>query len=419
MRDAVLGSVTAVSLALLGGAITLRDLSAAGSPVSHAAEFVVTSPLDAGPGTLRDAILAADRLSGRARILIKVERISLESPLPTLINSHGIELDVAPHAGTIDAEHLQKGPVLQINSPNSVIRSLRLVQARDRGVSVNAPGVQLESLRISHSKIGILVNPDAGGCVVHAALLEDDEIGLMGTAGVRELRILGNIFRSNTRAGVWLVSPPASPAASETSADTLAFRENIRIVDSIFEKNGSGAVIANQPTLVQKVRFLGNRDYALLVLEGAAQVQDSEFRDSTGTAISISSGRDILLTRNSLIGNATSAVLIKDSKARIERNTLKDNGAGIIVVARRQGVSAVITDNLITGTNADAITLIGAAASLQRNQILNNHGAALRVLDLVDEHGRLHPDPQLRANVFKGNGSDQPVSGLYRLPSAL
>src|SRR5437773_5743184 len=65
------------SLLLLAAVVTLRNPDANGAPTrAAAAELVVSSARDAGPQTLRDAILAADRLSGRAHILVTAKLIA-------------------------------------------------------------------------------------------------------------------------------------------------------------------------------------------------------------------------------------------------------------------------------------------------------------------------------------------------------
>src|SRR5262245_14514770 len=58
--------------------------------------FRVTTAADSGPGSLRDAVFAADKVTGRARILIEVPRVVLETPLPPLVNPFGVVLEGGP-----------------------------------------------------------------------------------------------------------------------------------------------------------------------------------------------------------------------------------------------------------------------------------------------------------------------------------
>jgi len=188
----------------------------------------------------------------------------------------------------------------------------------------------------------------------------------------------------------------------------------VRVADSVFEKNASG-VVTNQPTVVQKGRFLGNRESAVVILGGAARLEDSEIRDSGGTAVSVISGTAVSVVHNTLIDNAAAAISARDSEMQIERNTLDHNGLGIVSVISHAPSSMVIEDNLITRTTADAVTLIGGAPLLRHNQIVRNHGAGLRTLDLAHDGGALKVSPRLEGNVLEGNRVDTPITGVYTL----
>jgi hypothetical protein len=407
------GVTIAACLVLMGLVVNRHSLSAnAPSRSLGAADFVVTSTRDAGPGTLRDAILAADRLSTRARILITAKRILTESALPALVNPRGVEVEVATDAGVIDAARQETGTVLQINSPTSVITGLTVTHAHGFGIMVNAAGVRLQSVTVSASKVGVLIGAGAADCVIRTSLFESDETGLLAEPDIRHLTILGSIFRANGRAGFWLVAPAAAHASLATG------QERARIDDSVFEANTSGVVVANQPIWVQKSRFFGNRESALLVLGGAAHLEDSEIQTTGGTAVSVIAGSGVVLARNRIFDNAATAISIRDSDVTITGNTLTHNGLGIVSIVTQPQFVPLIADNAITATTADAVTVIGGAPLLQRNTVTGSHGAALRQLDLLDGPRRLKATPRLEANVLKGNRIDAPVTGSYTLSGA-
>ena len=381
-------------------------LSANGAPLSAATpELVVSSSKDAGPDTLREALLAADRLSTRAHIVIHARRISIESALPALVNPHGIDIEAAAGAGELDASHQESAATLQIDSPTSTLRGLQIVHARVAGIIVNVSGVQLDSVTVSDSKVGVLLNATARSCTLRTSTLERDETGVMAQAGVRRTAILSTLFRHNARAGLWFVGP-----ADTTSDDQPA----IQVTDGVFEKNTAG-VVANQKLRVQKTRFLGNRDSAILILGGEAHLEDNEIRGTTGTAVSVNSAAHVALLHNALIDNAGAAISVRDSDVQIERNTLEHNGLGIISIASQGSASARIADNLITRTTADAITLIGGTPLLRGNQVIRNDGVGLRTLDLTLRGTSLKITARLEANTFKGNRVDAPVTGVYTL----
>jgi hypothetical protein len=406
-----LGTVGVASLLILAAVLAGRNNSpAAGALKPAGADFVVSTEGDAGPGTLRDAILAADRLTNRARISIKVKRIAIESALPALVNPHGVMIDADSGYGLIDASHQIKGAVLQINSPTSELHGISIINAHDFGIVMNASAVQLDAVNISNSKIGIFLGAAAKGSAIRTSVFEHDDTAITAETGVRDVTISSSIFRGNNKAGFWFVGD------IEKNSD---LQERIRIIDSVFEKNASGVVLANRPVLIQRCRFLANEQSAVMVLGGAARVEDSEIRGSVGTAISVSTGRQVTLARNTLAGNLVTAIMVRDSQVTIDHNTLTGNGAGVVSIASDNGDGTLIRDNTITKTVTDAITVIGGSPRLQRNQATDNRGAGLRTLDLVSPSGETKATPVLEANVFKGNGTDQPPSAVYKLAGTL
>ena len=56
------------------------------------ADLVASSERDSGPQSLREAILAADRSSSHAHILVTAKTIRIDSALPALINPRGVEI---------------------------------------------------------------------------------------------------------------------------------------------------------------------------------------------------------------------------------------------------------------------------------------------------------------------------------------
>jgi hypothetical protein len=421
MKQTTTGLLVAMGLVLLGGALTLRDLS--GSPQSpvrrFGADFVVTSARDAGPGTLREAILAADRLTSRAHIEIAVERIAVDSALPALTNLHGVDVDAKPGAGTIDAQNQPTGVALQINSPGASVQGLHILNARGTGIMVNAAGVELASVAVGNSGVGLLLAATAQGCTVRAATFEHDETAVLAEPGIRDVTLTDSTFSGNTRAGFWFVSAALKQSGAQAgAAEEPAAHARVRILASTFTQNASGVVLANQATLIQKSHFTANRDSAVLVLGGAARVEDTDISATGGTAISITSGRAVQLLHNTLANNTATAIMTRDSEVTIERNELQHNGTGIVAIDTGDGITTVVRDNTVTQSAGDGLVVIGGPTLLERNQVLQNHGVALRVLDLVNGSQRIKATPRLDANVFKGNAVDTPVSGVYKQASS-
>jgi Right handed beta helix region len=401
-----LSSGALIALGLLSAALLLggRDHAATLAPAkTSAGSFVVTSGADAGPGTLRDAILAADRLSETAHIVIEAKRIGIDSSLPAMINMHGIVIEAAANAGTIDAGRVAKGAILQVNGALSVIRGISIVNAHDMAILDNASGLEITGVSISDSKVGIALAASAKGGNIRTSIFERNDTAITADGAVRDIAIVGSIFRANTRAGFWFVG------SGERDENPL-----VRIIDGVFEKNACGVVLANRPTLIQKSRFIGNQQSAILILGGSARIEDSEIRNSGGTAISVTSGQHVAMVHNTLADNPVTAIMVHDSQVSIERNTLTGNGSGIVAILSQDTSSALIKDNIITKSGADAITIIGGSPTVQRNQVTENHSAGVRILDLVYAKGGVKATPHLDANVLKGNGVDMPPTGTYK-----
>jgi hypothetical protein len=407
-----------IVLVLVLTAVSVHLLGADGSGTRGSAartDFVVSDSRDAGPGTLRDAILASDRLTSHVRILVKARQIALESALPALINPRGVEIDAEPAAGIIDANRQASGATLSITSPGSILRGIHFTRSHGSAILINAEGVQLDTIVISDSKVGVLLSSNARGSEIRNSIFERNETALTADPDIGNVTVSSSIFRSNTRAGFWLVAP-ADPGQRKLAAGDASV--SARIIDCVFEKNAAGIVVGNRPVSVQKSRFFDNQDSALTILGGIVRVEDNEIRGNTSTAITINAGTGVALIHNSFLNNRAAAIMTRDSDVSIDRNTLKHNGLGIVAVTSDAALVPVIRDNLITQTGADAITLIGGTAIVQRNQILDNRGAGMRALDIVREGIRVKAVLQLQDNVVKGNASDAPVTGIYAVGGA-
>lgn len=408
-----IGAVVACGLVTLGAAITSRSAHRDALTDGRAeAEFVVTSARDAGPGTLRDAMLAADRLSSRCHIVIKVPLIVIESALPALINPHGVEVEAAAGAGTIDAARETKGSAIEVRGTGSILTGLHVIHAHGYGILIDASGVQLVSMTVQDSKVGIMLGASASGAIVRTSLLEHDDIGLMAEPGVRHVTLANDIFRLNTRAGLWFVG--AAAARSGGAPDAVASDPLIRVLDTVFEKNATGVVLANEAGLMQKDRFIDNHT-ALTVLGGAAMVDHSEISGSEADAVSVISGRSVVLDGDTLADNKATALMVRDSDVSIETNTIARNGVGLVLIGGPGGFAPLVKGNRITDNRGDGIMLIGGTLLLEDNQLLRNRGAGLRPLDFVQGSTTLKAEPRSRGNVFHANALDVAPTGVYRL----
>jgi hypothetical protein len=410
-----LSATFAAGLGLAAVVLTRGNLLHGSEAIALTPAFVVTSAEDAGPGTLRDAILAADRLSTRGHIVVSVKRVRLDTALPALINPHGVDLEASPGGGTIDGGNQATSGVLQINSPSSSIVGVHIVNARSSGFIINAAGVHLSSVTVSDSKIGVLINPSGVDAIIRASAFEHDDTGIVAAPSLRSLTILSTSFRGNHRAGFWFVGEPEKPEPHSRSAEQRA-PARAQLTDATFQGNAEG-VVTNQSIAVMRSHFVDNTDAAVLLLGGSARVELNDIRGSGGTGVSIAPRTEALVTGNLLSDNRSTAILVRDSNASIEHNTLNRNASGVVTVTTTQAMlSPVLEDNVVTRTTGDAITVIGGSCVLRRNQIVANGGAGIRSLDFEQGNVKIAATPRLEANQVKGNGVDLPAVGVYKMP---
>src|SRR5688500_17857674 len=149
---------TAIAVVILLGLLAslqqwLADRRPASPWLGSKQDFIVTSPADAGPGSLREAIFAADSTSERARIRVQTSRIVLQSPLPPLVNPLGVIVEGGSTHPEIDASGMGSGPVFDIAAPNSVITGLTIIHAPEQSLLARADALRVSGVRITHSDV--------------------------------------------------------------------------------------------------------------------------------------------------------------------------------------------------------------------------------------------------------------------------
>jgi parallel beta-helix repeat protein len=371
-----------------------------------AVEFAVTSPRDGGGGSLREAILAADRADARARIVFRVDRVRLETALPPLVNRHGVVLD-AERPVEIDARAMGSGPVLDLAAPGSLVRGLAIKGAPGPAILVRASGARLRELSLSDCAAGVSI---AEG--VEDVSVADSALSLNGT-GVRVdtagggLSITGTTFERHSTAGVWAVSP-AAPAAG--AAPRLALRSNR------FHRDRIGVVLVNVPAEVTDNTVTGATE-AAVYLVGPSIVRSNRIRQSA-LGIFADGADGASIEGNELDHNSGVGVLVRGGKAtQVSGNRAYVNGYGIAVVFGDKGAPHVVSQNLLMSQREDGLYVAGGSPILRDNRSLSNRGAGLRVLDYVPRKGpHVRSDPLVQGLVAEGNGTNLPARGLLYEP---
>ncbi|MBU6221708.1 MAG: right-handed parallel beta-helix repeat-containing protein [Planctomycetes bacterium] len=205
-RRAGRGHGTSAGSRSVRGPLTLEQLE--GRQVLAAfvasATYVVNTLADAGPGSLRQAIIDANAHKGPDAIDFSVAgTIALKSALPAITDSLDLDGSSAPgYAGkpvvTLDFQN-NAGLVVSAGANRSVIQSLSLVDSSGAGLSLAASEVTVAGSYIGLRADGITIESNRGDGVAIVAGAHDNVIGNGdGTSSFQ----LSNVISGNRGNGV-------------------------------------------------------------------------------------------------------------------------------------------------------------------------------------------------------------------------
>jgi hypothetical protein len=374
----------------------------------------VTSPLDEGTGSLRDAISKADTSKERALIEIVVPSITLETPLAPLVNPEGVFLDVDADAAPgqvfeIDGSKLSEGALLTIDAPASSVSNLTLRSAGGRGIGimVRSKGVKLHGLKLTEFEEGIHILAGAGAVVVEGSTFERNGTGVGVDADVSPVHIERNHFRDHVKAAVWAVSPEPAPRNSDPA---------LFVDGNDFTGDRLSAVVIHVPAQVSKNVF-HNPGEAAVYVSGSPVLRVSENRVDAGASVGIyADDVDGALLYKNEVSHSQVGILLRGSRgAELRENKVFGNSYGIAVFLDGAGAPNLLSENLVLNQRLDGLYMVGASPLLERNQVRKNRLAGLKVEDYIPLQGpRVISRPAERDNVYEGNGSDGEVRGEYR-----
>jgi hypothetical protein len=368
---------------------------------SGSVTFRVTNGADAGVGSLRDAILAADRIASRARITLDVGRIELLTPLPPLVNPDGIVIEAAVPA-EIDGSHLA-GAVLDIASPNTLVAGIR-IQRGGAGVVVRAPRATLRGLAIESTDTGILVGESADALSVGETVLSNNRVGIQLTGETGAATLHGVQFADHRVAAVWI-------ATGDRSTRPL----QVQIADSRFLRSAIGLVAINATARVERSKFADHDDAAIHASGGRMYISENQIHQGKGFGIYAERLQSGYITGNEIARNCNGGMLLRDvSNTRVMSNQLYQNGYGAVLMEGPLVSPNYVADNLIADQIGDGLMLIGASPIVSRNQLLRNRKAGVRLSSLRLPSGSLRePTPLLTENVVRDNGFNDPERDLF------
>lgn len=379
------------------------------SPELRAAHrIVVTSAVDGGPGSLREAIYAADRAGERALVEVDVARIALRTPLPPLVNPDGVVIDAERSRCEIDASAVS-GPVLDLAAPRSVVRGLRIRGAADQGILVRLRGARILSVGLADCGEGVHLVEGADDVQVLDSVFEANGTGVRLPPAPSGIVLSGNRFSRHEQAGVWAV---AAAPPSGVAVPGLVLRDNR------FDGDRIGIVLIHSPAEVERNELLGARESAIY-LTGGGVLRSNRIRGGASVGVFGDGTEGALLEDNEIDRNFAVGILLRAARTTtVRRNRISLNGYGIAIVSAGRGAPSVVADNLILSQQFDGLFVVGGSPVLQGNRVLGSGSAGLRLLDLVPLRGpRQVAEPLLQGNVLRNNRLGETVRGEYRVRS--
>ena len=377
----------------------------------NASEIYVTSGADRGVGSLRDAIFMADRADRRVRILIQVALITLGDPLPPIVNPAGVSIEARAGSARLDATNVS-GTVLDVSAPDTSISGIEVYGAREEGILLRNGGARLTNVSLRKSKTGIYVVEGAGDLTVSQSLFEGNAVGIHVDSHTDGVRLVDNRFQAHSNAAIWSVAPSEPDPGTSTP---------LLIAGNRFERDRASIVLINAAARLERNTFVGARSAAMLLNGTTALVRSNHIRSGLGFGISAESLDHSVISENEIDHNCAGGILVRNAQnTHVLSNRLYTNGYGIVMVLGTARSPNTVADNLIVRHVQDGLYIIGASPRIQRNRLMQNQRAGLRLSSLLTAgKPSVGSEPFVEANVFEGNGTDAPLRDAFQASSGV
>jgi hypothetical protein len=370
----------------------------------------VTSDADRGPGTLREALFIVAAANGNADVRLKVKSVAPETPLPSLVNPHGVRI-IAQQGGTqIDGHALSGGPVLDIAGANTSIEGLQLRNCPGSAILLRATQFRLRASSIESCDVGVDVAENASDVLFERNRFSGDRVGVRFAASTRNAVLVGNTFSNSRDAGVWAVraEPDARGAA-------LTLRENH------FDGDRSGIVAANIAVLIERNEFANPSEAGVHLLGAGAVVRGNHVSGGPGMGIIADTARESVIDNNELDHLGAYGIMVRSSASVLVRaNRVHNCGYGLAFVLGDPHRPSTAADNTIIAPQFNGIDVIGDSPILRNNQVLQPRAYALHVTDYEQPDGKkVLAHPTLENNNFRAGTpavADGELRGTARQP---
>jgi hypothetical protein len=390
----------AVATVLLVGVVALLSWSngsthAAAGVAADELSLNVTSPDDMGPGSLREALYIAASAKGRASVRIVTRKLTLKTPLPPLMNPHGVRLLAQPAGAEIDAQALAGGAVLDVVGSNTSVEGVVVRNCPAAAVLLRAAHFRMQASVVESCDVGVEVAANAADVLLENNRFAGDRIGVRFAAPNPDAVVVGNTFTQAKAAGLWAVR--GAPGVPDQA---------IRVRDNHFTDDHSGVVAGNIAILVEHNEFAGNAADAAVHLVGAgAVIRNNRIRGKAAMGIVAENAREALIEGNELDGLSSYAIMVRGSaSAMVRANRVSGCASGMAFVLGDPGHPSTAIGNTIADPKLDGIDIIGDSPILKDNQVLRPHALALRVTDYTPAGGQsVRARPALQGNNFLAN----------------
>jgi len=380
----------------------LADLRPPPLPDRAQDEYRVTTTGDGGLGSLREAIVAANRAPGRARIVLPPRRIRIETPLPPLVNPAGVVVQ-GRSGSEIDASVLSGGPALDVIAPGSSLRGFHVLRGAGQGILIRSPHVQVEDLVLMACGSGLHALGGARELRVTGSRFEANDVGVTLEGGVAGVRIVDNVFRGHRRAGLWAVS----------SEDTG--RPELLVLRNRFEGDAISIVAMNVGARIEGNHISGFGEAGVFISGRENALRSNRIRSGRTYGICAVSSEATVIEGNEADHNRAVGILLKNTFSTVVKaNRVYANGFGIVVVFGDPLRPSRVAENLVWQQSFDGVYIIGGSPLVSGNQVRASGGAGIRIDDFEGVRGAVRlAQPLLTDNVLERNLFDDPKRGRY------
>lgn len=371
-----------------------------------AAEISVTSKADGGLGSLREAIFAAAKNTGKTQIKIKVDEIILKTPLPPLLNAQGIDIDAEGSHAIIDAKLLAEGPVLDIATPSTHISGLQINNAAGQAILLRDSGARIKGVVISNCTEGIYLVDGVQDVVIEQSSFEGNGTGIHLQPAVSRVTVKDNAFSRQRKASIWAVSPKPRD---------MDKRIHLTVRENRFSRDYQSIVMIHAQGEIMNNFFVGAEEAAVYLVGSGIMAKSNRISNGQRFGFSIDSSSGMVIEENEIDHNAGGGILLQSSNSvNLKRNRLYGNGYGVAVLFGSRATPNTISDNLLLQHSQDGLYVVGSSPILRNNVVRQSGKAGIRLLTYTKTKGELlTPNPLLEGNDLTENADGNIAHGSY------